>query len=66
MISFVISACLIADPGQCKDHTFPLDAEYDQTSCMMQAPPYIAKWADEHPAWSVKAWRCAPSDEKGI
>ncbi len=66
MISFVISACLVAQPGQCKDYNFPLNDEYDQTSCMMNAPPYIAKWADEHPAWTVKSWRCAPSDEKGI
>lgn len=66
MISFVIQACLIADPSQCKDHRFPLNEEYDQTSCMMQAPPYIAKWADDHPGWTVKSWRCAPSAEKDI
>lgn len=66
MVSFVIQACLITNPASCKDHTYPLDAEYDQTSCMMNAPPYIAKWAEEHPAWQVKSWRCAPSQEKGI
>ena len=66
MISFIIQACLIADPKVCKDYSFPLDAGYDKTSCMMQAPPYIAKWSDEHPAWTVKSWRCAPSEEKNI
>ena len=33
--------------------------------CMMQAPPYIAQWADEHPAERVTRWRCAfPGDQK--
>jgi hypothetical protein len=32
---------------------------------MMQAPPYIAQWADEHPGARVTRWRCAfPGDEK--
>ena len=63
MISFVITACLLSDPAVCKDHNFPLNEDYDQTSCMMQAPPYIAKWADEHPAWQVKSWKCSSASE---
>ena len=31
--------------------------------CMIQAPPYIAEWSDQHPAERVT--RCAfPGDEK--
>ena len=24
----------------------------------MAAPPYIAKWIDEHPKWTAVRWRC--------
>jgi hypothetical protein len=27
--------------------------------CMMQAPPYIAAWSENHPAARVASWRCA-------
>jgi hypothetical protein len=26
---------------------------------MMQAPPYIAAWSEQHPATHVARWRCA-------
>ena len=66
MISFVISACLLSDPHVCKDYSFPLDEGYDQTSCMMEAPPYVAKWTGEHPAWQVKSWKCKSGDESEL
>jgi hypothetical protein len=33
--------------------------------CVIQAPPYIAEWSDQHPAKRVTRWRCAyPGDQK--
>ena len=66
MINFVISACLISSPAVCKDHNIPLDGEYDQKSCMMSAPPYLAQWASDHPAWEIKRWKCVPGNQNDI
>ena len=61
MMTIVLSACLSADPGKCKDFRLPLDGDWTATTCAMSAPPYFAKWADEHPAWRVMRWKCQPA-----
>lgn len=66
MIAIILSACLIADPNQCKDFKIPLDAStdgMDPQSCAMLAPPYFAQWASEHPAWQVRRWKCQPAGQ---
>ncbi len=60
MITIIISACLISDPGTCKDYRIPLEADIDETKCAYFAPPHFGKWADEHPGWTIKKWRCTP------
>jgi hypothetical protein len=32
----------------------------------MNAPPHFAKWAEEHPGWKIKRWRCTDSSENDI
>jgi hypothetical protein len=58
MIAIIISTCLLSDPGVCRDQTIPLDSEISAASCMMKAPPHVAKWSEEHPEWRVVRWRC--------
>ena len=58
MIAIILSTCLLADPGVCRDQTIPLAAEVSALRCMMHAPPHVAKWSEEHPAWRVVRWRC--------
>ena len=61
MLSIVLSACLISNPGQCRDFTIPLDVDMDVLRCAMVAPPYFAQWAEEHPLWQIKRWKCQPT-----
>lgn len=61
MMIIVLSACLIAEPSTCKDFKVPLDGDMDTTQCAMSAPPFFARWSEEHPAWRVKKWRCTPA-----
>ena len=61
MMTIILSACLVADPNQCKDFRLPLDVDMDSTHCAMSAPPYFAKWMDDHPAWQVVRWTCVPA-----
>lgn len=63
MLAIILSACLVSDPGQCRDHRLPADNIVDPTRCVMYAQPYVAKWADEHPDWEVKKYACRPSTE---
>ncbi len=61
MLTIVISACLIAEPASCKDYKLPVDGDMDTTQCAMMAPPFLANWADAHPQWQVKKWKCQPT-----
>jgi hypothetical protein len=63
MIAIVISACLLSDPGVCKDYRIPLASGIDATRCMTDAPPHFATWADAHPGWRIARWRCLAGTE---
>ena len=67
MIAIIISACLLSDPGVCRDLTIPLSTDVSSpVSCMMTAPPHLAQWSEEHPEWRVVRWRCGPSNRQDI
>lgn len=60
MIELIVSVCLQAQPGQCKDvHLTYTAAGLTPFKCVMGGQPYIAKWVKQHPKWYVKRWRCA-------
>ena len=63
MMTIILSACLIAEPSQCKDFKIPLNIaeSMDTNQCAIQAPPYFAQWAEDHPAWRVMKWKCQPA-----
>lgn len=66
MLAIIISACLVADPGVCKDYRIPLDLDVDTARCALHAPPHFAQWAEEHPGWVIRKWQCGPSKAKDI
>ncbi len=62
MIAIVISACLVGDPGVCKDYRIPLASHVNSRNCMVDAQPHFAKWAANHPKWQIMRWRCTSGD----
>lgn len=62
MMAIILSACLVADPNQCKDFKIPVEVTEDMElgMCTQIAPPYFAQWSEEHPAWQIRRWKCAP------
>jgi hypothetical protein len=66
MLAIIISACMANDPNVCKDYKIPISDDVDPMNCAMQAPPHFAQWADEHPGWQIKKWRCSSSSEEKI
>ncbi|MGC1970394.1 MAG: hypothetical protein WA712_03590, partial [Pseudolabrys sp.] len=57
MIAIILSACLVGDPGVCRDHRVSLAPEISVIQCMKNASAFLAQWSDENP---VGAW-CAGS-----
>jgi hypothetical protein len=66
MLAIILSACLTNDPNVCKDYKISVDASLDPTTCAMDAPPHFARWAEEHPGWKIKRWRCTSANETDI
>lgn len=66
MLAIILSACMMNEPNVCKDYKIPLSTDVDLGRCAMDAPPYFAQWADEHPGWQIKRWRCTSADEEKI
>lgn len=66
MLAIILSACMANDPGVCKDYKIQLDSDIDPTKCAMFAPPHFAKWAEDHPGWQIKKWRCAAGNDQDI
>jgi hypothetical protein len=61
MIELILTVCALNAPGLCDEQRLQFASE----ESLMQAPPYIAQSADEHPATRVTRWRCAfPGDQK--
>lgn len=61
MIELLVSVCLIAHPARCKDVTLSFDDAVTPMQCLIGAQPQIAKWANTHPQWTVRRWRCQPA-----
>ena len=66
MLAIILSACLANDPHVCKEYKISLDSGVDPTACAADAPPYFAKWAEEHPGWQIRRWRCTSASEENI
>jgi hypothetical protein len=44
--------------SQCEDQHFSFLADMSLNQRVMNAPPYIAQWTNEHPKWVAVWWRC--------
>jgi hypothetical protein len=66
MIAIVISACLVGDPGVCRDYRIPLAHHVSSSNCMTDAQPHFAVWAAQHPGWQIVRWRCASGDMEDL
>jgi hypothetical protein len=66
MLAIILSACLTNDPSVCKDYRISVDSNLDTTQCVIYAPPHFAQWAEEHPGWQIKRWRCTTAAENDI
>jgi hypothetical protein len=64
LVDLIVVACSLANPSACRDYHLLFPSSGSLQSCIMQAEPYLAKWAGEHPGLQIMRWHCAwPGDE---
>lgn len=61
-VNLILTVCLVAHPGKCRDETLVFERRGDVMGCMFLAQSEIVKWSAEHPALAIKKWRCALPD----
>ncbi|MER9068823.1 hypothetical protein NKH84_19985 [Mesorhizobium sp. M0902] len=65
MVDLILTVCLSANPGNCRDEHLYFESRGSLFQCMFLAPAEIAKWSQEHPSLKVVRWKCAvPSKER--
>jgi hypothetical protein len=62
LVNLVMTVCLVASPGKCREEKLTFERRGDLMTCMFLAQSEIVKWSTEHPALSVKKWKCAFPD----
>ncbi|HZY11853.1 MAG TPA: hypothetical protein VFE89_03710 [Beijerinckiaceae bacterium] len=58
-IDLILTVCTLANPAFCEETRIPYASGGTLRQCMLEAPPAIAQWSEEHPARRVVRWRCA-------
>ena len=65
LLDLVVLACSLANPTLCQEKHILFESEGSLNLCLMQAQPYLAQWAGEHPNLRIAGYHCAyPRDEK--
>lgn len=59
MVDLIVLVCSLANPNACSERHLLFESHGSLRSCMMQAEPYLAQWAGEHPNERIAKWRCA-------
>jgi hypothetical protein len=62
----VFLACLRTMPHQCEERSLAYTAEMNLMSCMLQAQPQLAQWAEMHPNLKVSRWACQMGESREV
>jgi hypothetical protein len=65
MIELIFLVCSMVNTDVCAERTMTLFTSDSLMSCMMQGPPRLARWADEHPDTRIARFRCGWPDQDG-
>jgi hypothetical protein len=65
MVDLIVTVCSLLNPNACQDRHMLIQSQGSLKACVMQAEPYLAQWAGEHPGLRIVRWRCDwPDAEK--
>lgn len=57
MIELLFVACLATSPDNCSERSLVF-TDVSPMQCLMGAQPELAKWANAHPNFEVKSFKC--------
>ncbi|ARE39116.1 hypothetical protein RGUI_0975 [Rhodovulum sp. P5] len=57
MVQLLFIACTGLSHPSCEERSM-IFTDITPMTCVMGAQPELAKWAEEHPNWTVSRWRC--------
>jgi hypothetical protein len=64
LVDLVVLACALSNPAECREYHVQFESASSLQACMMQAQPYLARWAGEHSNLKIMRWHCAwPNQE---
>lgn len=66
MIELVFIVCLKSSPRLCEERVLSYLAAHSPVACMAQAPPELARWALDHPDYTVKRWKCLTPGRRAL
>ncbi len=65
MVDLIVTLCLLANPGSCRDKHLLFQSSGSLNACMREAQPYLATWIQGYPKLRIRSYRCAwPESEK--
>jgi len=56
MLELFMVACTLN--GECRNYRVPMPEDVSAFQCMMQSPMTLARWAEDHPGWQPRKWKC--------
>jgi hypothetical protein len=65
MIEIILTVCALNAPSRCEEQRLPFVSQSSPMQCVINAPPYLAAWTEEHPGVRVVRWRCVYPDSEG-
>lgn len=65
IIELILTVCSLTLPAACEERSLAFVDQGSLMQCMLQAPPTIAQWANQHPMRQVMKWRCAYPEREG-
>lgn len=64
VLELLMKVCLLSEPTSCHDVTLVFEADNaTPMQCAFVGQVEMAKWAVEHPGYTIRKWRCAPAGQ---
>lgn len=64
IVEIVLTVCSAVQPANCEQRSLQFGWEGSLRACTLAAPPYIAQYMGNYPAWTVSRWNCQYPGER--
>jgi hypothetical protein len=64
-LELIFTVCMIENATVCEDKHIAVDnQQMSVATCVICAPPTLARWAGDNPGWTIVRWHCDYSDHR--